>query len=305
MQSQGSTPSQMQTPEGEEFRSYHQPEGVAATEAAPFTAPPQGEATKHLEAQPATRSQADHSTASPSELTAHHQLDVPHQFSAPQPDIPFTHYASSQQAFIPHTNMSLESSVVSEPHASCQQDNLSQSMLIDNRDANFEHLASPQQGFAPEREVASERQDLPQHTPTPLQFDIPQEFNFSHHDYTPAPRLFPPPQQDSPPIEPATAPVSDVGSQQLTQNVGDSGSYAQDVPTNQGQDAIFEGQQESETVPTGAQSYQPEESTQPIAAEQVSVESGGYSSQPVLKASYIMGVPGLIPRRPPNPHFPL
>ena len=236
-QGQGPVPSMMQLPETEELRTHHQPKGVGSNEAAPFVAPTsQGEKPLPEQAEPETTAQAVAVTESnpsanpPAEPEGSKQTVAPDQQHPPHAEV-------APQSGTPHPQQ-----LASETASVLKQ--------------SVEPQLPPD-----EREVPQTA--LPQH-------DIPPILEPEHYtpQYSTRPKLDAPssdadtlPQPEITPFEPRSAPITEVTSQQLTQDVGGSGGHheaalgvqtgsQEEVPFGRGQPASLEGQQEREAVPT-------------------------------------------------------
>ncbi len=240
-QGQGPVPSMMQLPETEEFRTHHQPEGVGSTEAAPFVASgvaptSQGEKPLPEKGQPETTAQAvatneSHPSANPpaepegpQQTVAPDQQHPPHAEVPPQPGTPPPQQLTSETAFVSKQSV--------EPQLSPAELGVPQTAL-------------PQHDIPP---IFEPEHYIPQYSSRP-KFDAPS----SDADTLPQPEITP--------FEPRSAPLTEVTSQQLTQDVGKSGGHheaalgvqtgsQEEVPFGRGQPASLEGQQEREAVPT-------------------------------------------------------
>ena len=290
----------MQLPETEEFRTYHQPEGIAAQEAAPVptsaVTPSQGgeQLYQHDSAGPYPAAEGNPSATLPAALDRPQQAlapaehhTPPHSEAVPNSSTPLTDESEAvpaetnvseqgpdrKQLGAPQTplpHLDIPPTFEPEHYTPPQQDIVSQSEAVPPPTMNPERLASPQQHPIQNTAVGEARMTPPQYSSHP-------KFGFDTHT---------PPELT--PVEPQSAPVSDSNNTQLTQNVGESGGQPkaalggqtgsqEEVPIGSGQPASLQEQQEGQAVPTAYEGYQSQESAQPYAGQQVSTGSGGDS----------------------------
>lgn len=302
VQGQGSVPSVMQLPETEEFRTYHQPEGIAAQEAAPFPTsaitPSLGgeQLYQHESVGPYPVPAAENNSSAtlsaaldrPQQaLAPAEQQTPPHSEPVPNLSTPLTSESEAAPAETdvseqgpdrkqlgppqtPFPHLDIPPTFEPEHYTPPQQDVVSQSEAAPPPTTNPERLASPQQHPIQNTAVGEARMTPPQYSSHP-------KFGFDTH---PPPGLTP--------VEPQSAPVSDFNNMQLTQNVGESGGQLkaslggqtgsqEEVPIGSGQPASLQEQQEGQAVPTAYEGYQSQESAQPYSGQQVSTGSGGGS----------------------------
>ncbi len=240
-QGQGPVPSMMQLPETEEFRTHHQPEGVGSTEAAPFVAhgvapTSQGEKPPTEKAQPETTAQAVADTESHPSANPPAEPEGPQQTVALDQQHPPRTEVPPQSGTPPPQQLASETAVVSKQSAEPQ---------LPPAELGIPPTALPQHDIPP---VFEPENYTPQYSSRP-KFGAPS----SDADSLPQPEITP--------FEPRSAPLSEVTSQQLTQDVGGSGGKHEaalgvqtgsqkEVLSGRGQPASLEGQQEREAVPT-------------------------------------------------------